>query len=104
VNLPMRAIRAQITSAVDIIIQTERMRDGVRRVTEVAEVAGAEEDIISLGGLFAYRYLGENADGSLRGVFERRGGRPRFMSRIEYYGLGAAFKEAIGSGAEEAAT
>jgi len=103
-NLPIRAIRAQITSAIDIIIQTERMRDGVRRVTEVAEVAGAEEDIISLGGLFAYRYLGENADGSLRGVFERRGGRPRFMPRIEYYGLGAAFKEALGSGAEEVAT
>ncbi len=100
VNLPIQAIRSQIASAVDLIIQTERMRDGVRRVTEVAEVAGMEQNILSLGSLFAYRYQGENPDGSLRGTFERRGGRPRFMSRIEYFGLADAFLEALGTGTE----
>jgi len=95
VNLPTRAIRGQIVSALDLIIQTERMRDGVRRVTEVAELAGMEEDTILLRALFAYRYLGENSDGTLRGAFEAYGGRPHFLARLEYYGLGAAFLEAL---------
>ena len=95
VNLPIRAIRGQITSAVDLIIHTERMRDGVRRVSEVMEVAGLEEDVVSLGSLFTYRFTGENQDGTLRGVFEPSGMRPRFLPRLEYYGLGAAFLEAL---------
>jgi pilus assembly protein CpaF len=71
------------------------MREGVRRVTEVVEVVGLEEDIISLGSLFAYRFVGENPDGSLKGVFEATGTRPRFLPRLEYFGLGAAFLAAI---------
>jgi pilus assembly protein CpaF len=96
-NLPIHAIRAQMASALDLVIQTERMRDGVRRITEVAEVAGMEGDIISLGTLFAYRFESENPDGTLRGSFERRGGRPRFLSRLEYYGLSRSFLDAVGS-------
>jgi pilus assembly protein CpaF len=95
-NLPSRAVRAQMASALDLIIQTERMRDGVRRVTEVVEVAGLEEEIISLATLFTYRYTGENPDGSLRGHFESTGGRPRFLPRLEYFGLATAFLEAMG--------
>lgn len=102
VNLPIQAIRSQIASALDMIVHTERMRDGVRRVTELVEVAGMEEDIVSLGALFTYRYISERSDGSLRGTFERRGGHPRFMKRIEYYGLAAAFLDALGSRPEEA--
>lgn len=94
VNLPMRAIRGQVASAVDLIIHTERMRDGVRRVTEVTELVGMEEDIISMGTLFSFKYLGENPDGTLKGIFEARGGRPRFQPRLDYFGLGAAFSEA----------
>jgi pilus assembly protein CpaF len=96
VSLPTRAIRGQMVSALDLIVQTERMRDGVRRVTEVVEVAGIEEDTISLGTLFSYRYLGENPDGTLRGNFEARASRPRFLPRLEYYGLANAFLEALG--------
>jgi pilus assembly protein CpaF len=99
-NLPIQAIRTQITSALDLIVQTERMRDGVRRVTEVAEIAGMEGSIISLGTLFTYHYQGENPDGSLRGSFERRGGRPRFLARLEYFGLAHAFMEALGTRSE----
>jgi pilus assembly protein CpaF len=97
VNLPMRAIHGQIASAVDLIIHTERMRDGVRRVTELAAVSGVDEDVITLGTVFAYRYEGENADGSLRGKFEAVGGRPRFLPRLAYYGLASAFLETCGS-------
>jgi pilus assembly protein CpaF len=96
VNLPIRAIRGQIASAIDLIVHTERMRDGVRRVMEVVEIVGVEEDIISLGTLFKYNFIGENPDGSLRGEFEATHVRPRFLTRLEYFGLGAAFLEALG--------
>ena len=97
VNLPTRAILGQIASAIDLVIHTERMRDGVRRVTEVVQVVGMEEDVISLGGLFVYRYKGENPDGTLRGSFEAEFVRPRFLPRLEYYGLASAFLETLGS-------
>ena len=97
VSLPTRAIRGQMVSALDLIIQTERMRDGVRRVTEVVEVAGLDEDRINLTTLFSYRFLGENPDGSLRGAFEAHASQPRFLPRLEYYGLANAFLETIGA-------
>ncbi len=96
VNIPPRAIRAQIASAIDLVVHTERMRDGVRRVTEVVQVVGMEEEILSLGSLFTYRYKGENLDGSLRGDFEPTRVRPRFLPRLEYFGLASAFLETLG--------
>ena len=96
VSLPLRAIRGQIASAVDLIIQTERMRDGVRRVVEVSQVAGIEEDTILLGSLFDFRYEGEDSDGKLRGTFEAMPVRPRFLTRLEYYGLATPFLECLG--------
>lgn len=96
VNLPTRAIRGQIASAVDLLVHTERMRDGVRRVTEVMEVVGMEEEVMLLGTLFQYKYAGENEDGSLRGEFEASVVRPRFLARLDYFGLGSAFLDALG--------
>lgn len=96
INIPMRAIRAQIASAIDVVIHTERMRDGVRRVTEVVQIAGMEEDVISIGSLFTYKYEGENVDGSLRGIFEPTRVRPRFLPRLDYFGLGNAFLQTLG--------
>jgi len=89
-----------MTSAFDLIIHTERMRDGVRRVTEVYEVTGMEGDIVSLGSLFNYRYIGENPDGTLKGVFDSHPVRPRFYRRLDYFGLGEAFMKAL-SGEKE---
>jgi pilus assembly protein CpaF len=100
-NLPTRAIRQQITSAVDMLVHTERMRDGVRRVTEVMEVAGLEEDMISLGTLFIFQYQGENPDGSLNGRFESHAVHPHFLQRLEYFGLGNAFLKALGGGGSQ---
>jgi len=94
-SLPIRAIRGQIVSAIDLVVHIERMRDGVRRVTEVAQIAGLEEEVILLGSLFTYRYLGENPDGTLNGVFEATPSQPRFLRRLEYYGLASAFVEAL---------
>jgi pilus assembly protein CpaF len=102
-SLPERAIRAQIASAVDLIVQTERMRDGVRRVTEVVEVSRIEGDAITLAPLFTYHFTGESADGGLTGVFEPTPQQPRFLSRLDYYGLGDAFLECLGAQREAAA-
>ncbi|MDU3128666.1 MAG: CpaF family protein [Bradyrhizobium sp.] len=95
-NLPMRAIRTQIVSALDLVVHAERMRDGVRRVTEVAEVVGLEGEVITLGSLFTYKYQGENPDGTLRGGFEPTQVRPQFLSRLEYFGLASAFLRSLG--------
>jgi pilus assembly protein CpaF len=103
VNLPMAAIRGQMTSAIDMVIHTERMRDGVRRVTEVVEVVGHEGEVITLGSVFAFHYEGENADGSLRGTFEASRNRPRCLPRLAYFGLDHAFLEAINASAKEPA-
>jgi pilus assembly protein CpaF len=95
VNLPIRAIRGQMASALDMVVQTARMRDGVRRVTEVVEVAGLEGDVFSLNPLFTFKYMGENVDGTLRGTFEPSNLRPRFLPRLEYFGLADAFMAAL---------
>jgi pilus assembly protein CpaF len=100
VNLPMQAIRGQILSAIDLIIQVARMRDGVRRVTEIVELVGMEGDVFSLGTLFSYRFLGQNEDGTLRGEFVCNRVRPRFLPRLEYYGLADAFLAALNVGGE----
>ncbi|MFI5021448.1 MAG: CpaF family protein [Alphaproteobacteria bacterium] len=97
VNLPSRAIRGQMVSAMDLVVQVERMRDGTRRITEVVEVVGMEDDVILLATLFSFKYLGENPDGTLRGVYEASGVRPHFLTRLEYYGLANAFLEACKS-------
>jgi pilus assembly protein CpaF len=102
-NLPIQAIKSQIASAVDLIVQTARMRDGVRRVTEVVEIVGIEGDVISLETLFSYEYQGENPDGSLRGIFKSSNLRPRFIARLDYFGLGDAFLAALAPPTDEAA-
>src|SRR4029077_15730788 len=97
INLPSRAIRGQMVSALDLIVQIERMRDGARRVTELSEVVGMEQDVISLSNLFTFKFDGLNSDETLSGSFEASGIRPRFLSRLENYGLASAFMKAIGA-------
>jgi pilus assembly protein CpaF len=95
VNLPSRAVRTQIAAAIDMIVQISRMRDGIRRVTNVTEVVGMEGDVITTQELFAFHFEGEAADGRLKGRFESSGLRPHFTQRAEYYGLDRALLEAM---------
>ncbi len=87
VGLPSAAIRQQIVSALDVIVQVQRMRDGVRRVTQVTEVVGQEGEVVVLQDLFRFDYDGENPDGTLRGGFVSTGVRPGFLPRLRYFGL-----------------
>jgi pilus assembly protein CpaF len=95
INLPSKAMRTQIASAVHLICQVNRMRDGHRRVTQITEVVGMEGDIITTQDLFTFQFQGETADGRLRGAFQTSGIRPAFLPRAEYYGLDRALLEAV---------
>ena len=85
IDLPMRAIREQIGSAVDLIIQISRLRDGTRKVSQISEVEGLEGDVITLGDLFTLRHgaSGEGVDSTL----EPTGIRPRFTDRLADEGI-----------------
>ena len=87
VNLPAKAVRTQIASAIDLIVQISRMRDGVRRVTYISEVVGMEEDVITMQDLFWYEFHGEDKGGRLLGDFKSTGLRPHFAPRAAYFGL-----------------
>ena len=87
VNLPAKAVRTQIASAIDLIVQISRMRDGVRRVTYVSEVVGMEEDVITMQDLFWYEFHSEDKGGRLIGEFKSTGLRPHFAPRAAYFGL-----------------
>ncbi|WPB83913.1 CpaF family protein [Sediminicoccus rosea] len=93
--LPARAIRTQIASAVDIIIQVERMRDGGRRVSQVSEVRGLEGEVITMNDIFAFEYQGEDSTGRIRGRWNSPAIRPGFYERLEYFGLGEAWMRAL---------
>jgi pilus assembly protein CpaF len=96
VTLPSRAVRTQIAAAVNLIVQISRMRDGIRRITNITEVVGMEGEVITTQELFAYRFEGEASDGRLLGSFESSGLRPHFSPRAAYYGLERTLLEAIG--------
>jgi pilus assembly protein CpaF len=96
INLPSRAMRTQIASALDMIVQVSRMRDGVRRITNITEVVGMEGDVITTQELFVYEHEGETPDGKLIGNFRCSGLRPAFAPKAAYFALEKALYEAIG--------
>ena len=86
-NLPARAVREQITSSVDVIVQATRMRDGSRKVTQISEVVGMEGDIVVLKDLMVFKFEKENDKGKIVGHFEMTGLRPKFFDKAKYYGF-----------------
>jgi pilus assembly protein CpaF len=81
-DLPVRAIREQIASAVDLIVQQERMKDGTRKVTAVTEVQGMEGDVIVMQDIFTYQQTGVE-NGKIVGRMKPTGIRPKFMPKFE---------------------
>ena len=94
-KLSSHAIRTQIASAIDMIIQVSRMRDGKRRITHISEVVGMEGDIITMQDLFTYEYQGEDERGNLLGEFKSAGLRPHFAPKAAYFGLEKPLLEAV---------
>ncbi len=97
-ELPVKAIRQQISGAVDVLIQANRLQGGPRRVTAITEVVGMEQDTIVLQDVYRYRQMGVNEDGKAYGHFECTGVRPSFMERLESAGVrlpASAFRERV---------
>lgn len=95
-KMPMSAVRHQIASAVHLIIQVQRMRDGVRRTTHVSEVVGMEGDVVVTQDLFKFEFIGEDESGKLVGEFKSTGLRPHFTPKAAYFGLDEALIAAMG--------
>jgi pilus assembly protein CpaF len=85
-DLPLRAVREQIASAFDIIVHLERLSDGGRKVVVISEVQGMEGDVIVMQDIFRYNQTGVR-DGKVLGHFTGTGIRPKFMDKIEAYGI-----------------
>lgn len=95
-DLPVKAIRQQISGAVDVLIQANRLQGGPRRVTAITEVVGMEGDTIVMQDIYRYVQEGVGEDGKAHGHFECTGVRPTFMSRLESSGVrlpASAFRE-----------
>jgi pilus assembly protein CpaF len=85
-ELPVRAIREQISSAVDLVVHQDRMRDGSRKVTNITEVSGMEGDVITTTDLFVFEQMGYD-NCKIIGKLRPTGLRPRFMEKIEAAGI-----------------
>lgn len=86
-ELPVRAIREQISSAIDLIVQQSRLRDGSRRITHLTEVQGMEGDVIILQDVFVFQQLGKDENDRVRGEFKATGIRPKFLEKLAAGGI-----------------
>jgi pilus assembly protein CpaF len=87
VQFPLRSVRGQISSAVNVVVQLERMSDGKRRMTSVQEITGMEGDVIIMQEIFRFRRQGIDAHGKVVGGFEATGIRPKIADRLQSYGV-----------------
>ena len=94
-TLPPRATREQISSALNVIVQASRLRDGSRKVTHVTEVVGMEGDVVTMQDLYVYEYEGEGAEGKVLGRHRPTGLRPQFWERARYFGMDLRLAEAL---------
>ena len=86
-NLPNRAMREQITSALDVIIQPQRLSDGTRRIVSVTEVTGMEGEVITTQEIYRFKRRGVTPEGRIIGQFEATGVRPTFTDRLRVSGI-----------------
>ena len=85
-DLPHRAVREQMAAAIDVIVHTERFRDGTRKVVSVSEIQGMEGDVITMSEIFRFEQSGFE-DGKVIGRLRPTGLRPKFMPRIQEAGI-----------------
>jgi pilus assembly protein CpaF len=86
-NLPHKAARQQIASAITVVIQGLRLIDGRRKITSIQEITGMEGEVITMQEIFAFRQTGVTADGTVEGYFQATGVRPKFCERLRAYGI-----------------
>lgn len=86
-DLPLRAIREQVSKAIEVIVQQSRMKDGSRKVTHITEVQGMEGDVIVLQDIFVYEQTGMDENGKIMGRLRPTGIRPKFIDKFEMQGV-----------------
>jgi len=86
-NLPDRAVRQQVASAIHVIVQVTRMPDGSRKITNISEVTGMEGPMITTQDIFVFERSGYDENNRIRGTFRPTGIRPKFIERLESFGL-----------------
>src|ERR1700692_2886564 len=86
-NLPEKAVRRQIASAIQLIVQISRFNDGTRRITHLSEITGMEEDIVSMQDVFVFEKQGVSPDGRVLGAFTATGIRPKFAEKLKASGI-----------------
>jgi pilus assembly protein CpaF len=86
-ELPIKAMRQQISSAVDLIVQANRLQGGPRKITSITEVMNMEQDVIIMQDIFRFKQLGIDSNGRAYGQFEATGVRPAFVTRLEAAGI-----------------
>ena len=79
-NIPERAVRQQVASAINLVVQVTRLSDGTRKVTAITEITGMEEDVITMQDIFLFERTGMRADGKVKGAFRATGIRPKCAS------------------------
>jgi pilus assembly protein CpaF len=98
IELPLKAMRQQIASSIDLIIQANRLQGGPRKITSITEVIGMEQDTIVTQDIYRYVQTGVNENGRAIGRFEATGIRPTFMDRLESAGVrlpSSAFRQRV---------
>jgi pilus assembly protein CpaF len=86
-NLPEKAIRKQIASAITLVVQVARFHDGTRRLTQITEITGMEDDVVSMQDVFVFEKQGVSADGRTIGTFTATGIRPKFADKLKASGI-----------------
>jgi pilus assembly protein CpaF len=86
-NLPEKAMRQQIASAIDVIVQVARLSDGTRKVMTIAEIVGMEGDVITMQDIFTFERIGLDPQGRVQGRFKPSGIRPKFADRLRQAGI-----------------
>ncbi|WP_233543149.1 CpaF family protein [Sphingomonas edaphi] len=87
VDIPARSARAQIASAINVVVQVARLSDGRRRLMSLSELSGMEGDVITMQEIFRFRQTGVSSDGMVQGRFEATGIRPRFLEQVISHGV-----------------
>jgi pilus assembly protein CpaF len=97
-EMPLKAMRAQIASAVDLVVQATRLQGGSRKITHITEIVGMEQDTVVMQDIYKYEQQGIDENARAFGRFVALGVRPTFMSRLEAAGVrlpSSAFRERV---------
>ena len=87
IDIPAKSSRAQISSALNVVIQVARLADGRRKLVSVSELTGMEGEVITMQEIFRFRQTGVSSDGIIQGRFEATGIRPRFLDEVMAHGI-----------------